>query len=187
MNKTQLIIFVVVLVTTAACTSHRHYADFSDWTSVGEAQWVQQPRAVRSSSEVPLSYLVSSQVYRDYQLDIEFYPNAEVNSGVFLNCQSATEIDATQCHEVNIWDNHPRQEFRTGSIVGKVFPPKQHLNTLDKWNRYSIVVQQGSVRVTLNGQETAYLAESDLSEGYLALQKAEGGEIKFRNLMITPL
>lgn len=159
--------------------------DLSQWNAVGEAQWLTQNGVTSSSSRAEISYLVSPAPFTDYTLEVEFFPTPEVNSGVFVACQSPTEIDPINCHEVNIWDRHPKQEFRTGAIVTKAFPPVVHIDTLNKWNKYLIVVAQGSVTVTLNGQITAKLERSELNSGYIALQKAEGGEIKFRNVRLT--
>ena len=186
MYRTSTSLLVASLIITA-CAPKLQQENLTLWTPIGSAQWVTERGVTQSSSNGDISYLVSSRKFTNYRLDLEFYPTAEVNSGVFVACQFPAAIDATSCHEVNIWDNHPRQEFRTGSIVSKIFPPAVHLDTVDKWNRYSIIVSNGSVIVTLNGQQTARLNQGELTEGYIAVQKAEGGQIKFRNIIITPL
>ena len=186
MHRTPTALLVASLLITA-CAPKLQQENLSLWNPIGPAQWVTEHGVTQSSSNGDISYLVSTQKFANYRLDLEFFPTAEVNSGVFVACQIPTTIDAISCHEINIWDNHPRQEFRTGSIVSKIYPPAVHIDTLDKWNRYSIVVSNGAVIVTLNGHETARLDNGDLAEGYVAVQKAEGGRIKFRNIIITPL
>lgn len=186
MNK-KILTIIVLTLSLMACVNQLNKQDLTLWNSVGEARWTTLDGVTQSSSAANINYLVSPSKFKNFILDLEFYPTAEVNSGVFVACQNPIAPDASSCHEINIWDNHPKQEFRTGAIVGKAYPPAVHLSTLDKWNSYSITVLNGKVIAVLNGEETARLENGNLGAGYLALQKAENGLIKFRNIVVRPL
>jgi len=62
-----------------------------------------------------------------------------------------------------------------------------HVNTLNKWNTYKIKTQNNHLQVLVNSILTADLENDNLSEGYIGLQAAEMGTIKFRNVKIKVL
>jgi hypothetical protein len=181
------IIFALLLTIASNGTSYAKDSTLDHWAKIGDVKWSNIEGVTESVVDSGEGFLVSTEKYSSFLLEIDFYPTAEVNSGIFIACQNPQEPSFTSCHEINIWDNHPKQEYRTGAIVAKVFPPLAQIQTLDKWNSYSIRIENGTVTAHLNGTKTAQLNNEDLGEGYLALQKAEGGQIKFKNLRITPL
>ena len=159
-------------------------ASLSGWSEVGNAGWQAENGEIWASAGGEDGMLITSRSYDNFRLTLEFKPDAEVNSGVFLRCQDAENISPLTCYEVNIWDNHPKQEFRTGSIVTRAYPPLVHLDTIGKWNRLKISALGDSLSVWVNGVETASLVDSTHRSGSIALQRWEGGEIRFRNVMI---
>ena len=156
----------------------------SGWSEVGNAKWQAENGEISASAGGEDGMLISLRSYDNFGLTLEFKPDAKVNSGVFLRCQDAENISPLTCYEVNIWDNHPRQEFRTGSIVTQAFPPLVHIDTIGKWNRLEISALGDTLAVRVNGVETASLVDSTHRSGSIALQRWEGGEIRFRNVMI---
>lgn len=179
--------WTIVLTCLSACSTNPKLIDLTLWKPIGHGNWITHNGVTESHAESITSFLVSTKSYSNYRLELEFFPTAEVNSGVFVACQNPLEPTPLDCHEINIWDNHPKQEYRTGAIVAKVFPPEVQLDTLDKWNHYAITVIDGSVEVLLNNVKTAQLQNSSLYSGYIALQRAEGGLIRFRNIRVTSL
>ncbi len=155
-----------------------------EWIPVGEAQWNWIGSEVTASRGGPDGMLITSRHFSDFRLRVEFKPDAEVNSGVFIRCQNPNEITPFTCYEINIWDRHPNQEFRTGAIVARAFPPLAHLGTIGKWNVYEISARGDTITVHLNGVKVAELQDSTLSSGFIALQRQEAGEISFRNIAI---
>ena len=131
-------------------------------------------------------FLVSRNQYQGYLLAIEFRVDEATNSGVFVNCSDPAEISPVTCHEINIWDNHPRQEYRTGAIVTKVEPFKK-LNTLGRWNTYEIRVSPDELEVVLNGTLISRLAQPEKNGGHIALQRAVDGEVRFRNIRLEAI
>jgi hypothetical protein len=87
-----------------------------------------------------LSYLVSKDSYKDFQIKAEFWTDEDANSGIFIRCDSQDKIDSKVCYEVNIFDKRPDPTYGTGAIVdvAKVDPmPK----AAGKWNTYEITAQ----------------------------------------------
>ncbi len=81
---------------------------------------------------------------------------------------------------------HPNQDYRTGAIVTRSHQLNR-VETLDKWNKYEIRYEKDRIQAWINGIKTADINDSLLSAGNIALQAAENGEIKFRNVKVQPL
>ncbi len=61
------------------------------------------------------------------------------------------------------------------------------VHTVDSWNDYRIRCQGKQIQVWINGMQTADLENPDLRSGYVGLQAAEEGVIKFRNVRLRLL
>ena len=48
---------------------------------------------------------------------VEFWTDEPANSGVFVRCDGADDASAATCYEVNVYDQRPDPEYRTGAIV----------------------------------------------------------------------
>jgi hypothetical protein len=158
-----------------------------DWTEVGKANWAMKDGAltVDKLDGKDISYLVSKNSYKDFQIKAEFWADDDVNSGIFIRCKDPAKIDAKLCYEVNIFDKRPDPTYGTGAIVdvAKVDPmPKAG----GKWNTYEITAQGPHLVVVLNGQKTADVQDSRLAEGPFALQYGSG-VLKWRKVQIKPL
>ena len=159
-----------------------------DWTEVGKANWAMKDGALAADKlDDPkvLSYLVSKDSYKDFQIKAEFWTDEEANSGIFIRCDVRNMIDSKVCYEVNIFDKRPDPTYGTGAIVdvAKVDPmPK----AAGKWNTYEITAQGSHLVVVLNGQKTADVQDSKHSGGPFALQYGSG-VVKFRKVQIKPL
>ena len=159
-------------------------ASLTGWSALGGVSWQVRDKAIHAAIGGKDGMLVSERSFADFHLSLEFHPDSEVNSGVFVRCQDRNDITPLTCYEVNIWDNHPNQDFRTGSIVARAYPPLAHLETIDQWNRFEIGAVGDRITVMTNGVKTAELQDASLASGFIALQRAEGGEVGFRNLRI---
>ena len=154
------------------------------WNAIGDANWLLvdgEVQAFRGNG-----FLVSKTAYTDFEIKAEFWVDTKANSGIFIRCADPEKITATNCYEVNIFDERPDPSFGTGAIVNvaKVEPmPK----AADKWNTYEIVAKGPKFTVTLNGQRTVDGAEdAKLASGRIALQYG-AGFVKFRLVQIRPL
>ena len=160
-----------------------------DWTEVGKANWAMKDGALvadKLDDAKVLSYLVSKDSYKDFQIKAEFWTDEEANSGIFIRCDARDKIDSKVCYEVNIFDKRPDPSYGTGAIVdvAKVDPmPK----AAGKWNTYEITAQGSHLVVVLNGQKTADVQDSKHNAaGPFALQYGSG-VVKFRKVQIKRL
>jgi hypothetical protein len=150
------------------------------WTQVGDANWHLQDGAVAADSGT--GFLLTAASYADFDLDLEFWVTPDANSGVFIRCANPSEIGATTCYEVNIFDQRPDPTYRTGAIV-EVAAPKVMLETGNQWNRYEISARGRHLVVKLNGQTTVDTNDDKLASGPFALQYG-AGRVMFRNVRI---
>jgi len=156
--------------------------DSNDWFQKGRASWKFDGDQLVGTSLGGSGFVMTNKKYKSFTLSLEFYPDTGINSGIFVRCKNK-EISNKDCYEMNIWDYHPDQESRTGSIVTRA-KPLVNVQTLGKWNSYKITCESNHIRTWINGKLTADIYNDDLSEGYIALQAAETGRIKFRNVKI---
>ncbi|MGB5227740.1 MAG: DUF1080 domain-containing protein [Eudoraea sp.] len=156
--------------------------DSNEWFKEGRASWKFDGDQLVGTSLGGSGFVMTNKKYQNFTLSLEFYPDAGINSGIFVRCKNK-EISNKECYEMNIWDYHPDQESRTGSIVTRA-KPLIDVQTIGKWNSYKITCESNHIRTWINGKLTADIYNDDLSEGYIALQATEPGRIKFRNVKI---
>ncbi len=154
-----------------------------DWEAKGDAIW-SFSNGELTGTPGKGGFVITKDSYKNFLLELEFKPDSTINSGVFLRCQNR-EISPEDCYEINIWDHHPNQDFRTGSVVMK-FLPLEKVETIDAWNRMSVDIKNNSIKVLINDVLTVDFENSDLQEGYIALQAFGEGAISFRNIKIKP-
>lgn len=168
-------------------TSEIQYSnnDLMTWQQLGNASWLIKGEVITTSGASSKGHLVSNQTFADLELSLEFKPDDKVNSGIFIRCRDKTKINADTCLELNIWDLHPKQEYRTGALV-KHASPLAHVNTINKWNNYKIVAVGEHIKAWVNGVlVTDYKVPAySESSGNIALQSFNGGRIEFRNITI---
>ncbi|MDA0707388.1 MAG: DUF1080 domain-containing protein [Proteobacteria bacterium] len=189
------IILLMMALVMCACAQTRstpanpEIEDLTRWRQFGEPVWRFVPGGVEAGPGEQTGYLVSRVSYGDFRLRAEFWIEDETNSGIFWRCKepaSATDINPNNCYEANIWDNHPNQDSRTGSIV-TLATAEVRVDTLGRWNQYEIVASGTSIRVTLNGQKVASIENDRAAGGYLALQYAGKALLRFRNVEVEAL
>ena len=179
----RLLTLTLILV-LAGCVANAPNLD--SWSQAGDANWISTAGITQSTNQSGTGFLVSTEPYDDFELTVEFKPDATVNSGVLIRCQDPDDIALSNCYEINIWDQHPNQDYRTGSIVIHSIPPLVHLNSVEKWNQYRIIAIGNKLSVWLNEEFTAEMNTAEFSRGHIALQSI-GGKIQFRNLSIKTL
>ncbi|HNP35486.1 MAG TPA: DUF1080 domain-containing protein [Woeseiaceae bacterium] len=161
-------------------------SELESWQRFGASVWRYDTTGVEAGPGEEPGYLVSVDAYDNFHLSIDFWVADGTNSGIFIRCGKPAVLDdvnSENCLEVNIWDNHPNQDFRTGSIVTKG-PPLVHIDSIGHWNTYEIDARDAHVEVRLNGELTAVLDDDIRLTGYVALQYAGKGLLRFRNLRI---
>jgi hypothetical protein len=157
-------------------------SDLSGWQVLGDANWRVEDRAARADQSTAASFLVSEDSFADFDLELEFWVDAQANSGVFLRCQDPGTITDTSCYEANIFDTRPDQTYRTGAIVN-VAEPAEFVYTGGQWNRMTITADGPRLQVTLNGRTMVETEDSRFARGPIALQYG-AGQVMFRNVRI---
>ena len=156
------------------------------WSVAGEAHWSVADGAIVAAGDGN-GFLLSEDEHGDFYLSLEFWVDGSTNSGIFIRCQDRQRVHPDTCYELNIWDQHPRQEARTGAIVFKFMPPLVQVDTVGKWNLYEVRASGPKIVVTVNGEITAVLDDADSSPGFIALQHWQTGTVKFRNISLQVL
>lgn len=187
---TILSIAAIIVVSNFSCsvglsseTLFQENAD--DWFSEGNAQWKFVNGELVGSLDSGSGFVMTEKSYKDFVLELEFKPDSTINSGIFIRCKE-NAISNVDCYEINIWDLHPDQKNRTGAVVTRS-TPLAIVETLNKWNSYKIKNEKDHLQVWINDILTADMKNQDLVEGPIALQAAETGQIKFRNVTIVSL
>lgn len=179
------------LMLAACANTAGRTTDFGGWHTVGDIPWrtdggTAEAGPYKKAGFDEMGFLVSPATYADFRISVEFWVDAATNSGIMIRCVSAETITPTGCYEINIWDEHPSQDARTGAIV-MYAKPLAHVDTTGRWNTCVIEAVDGTVTATFDGVLTSRLADAGLRNGYIALQHAGGGVVRFRNLVIEKL
>ncbi len=183
------ITFAALVSFVAACESQvqpvaeQSSVDLSAWQKVGDDPWRVTDDGVAAGPAEAVGFLVSNDTYADFKLSIEYWVEDDTNSGIFIRCSDPQEISSGNCYEINIWDSHPNQESRTGSVV-TMLKPLAHVDALERWAKVEIVASGTRIRARFDGELTADLNNERSVSGVIALQYGGTGVLKFRNLVI---
>lgn len=160
------------------------------WTPSGDADWAAKDGAITFATGRGM--LVSTKVFDNFELQLDFNGEPTANSGVFLRCPELSVGRPTQttCYEVNIFDSHETDP--TGSIVGVKSVLPERPATAGKWNTYDILAEGTHLVIKLNGKTMVDARDDKLKlvRGTIALQAAGPGgpgTIKFRNIRVRAL
>lgn len=161
-------------------------AGLENFQIVGEANWTASDDAISATEGPGTSFLLTKESYSNFVLRIEFWVSDDANSGIYMRCQDPAAITDRSCYEANIYDQRPDLSFGTGGIVhvGPVAQPYPKAG--GKWNTYEITLNQEHLTVTLNGEQTVHVTDTQFAAGPIALQWARG-TVRFRNMQILPL
>lgn len=145
----------------------------------------------------PFGYMRTAKKYADYVAHVEYRwaDGKGTNSGFFQRMQDGDKIWPADV-EVQLQKDHAGDLLGSGVKIaagpdGKR-PFKQDRTEIegiekgvDDWNEVEVRMEGSHVTVTLNGQ-VVNEGETDLTEGYIALQ-SEGGPIEFRNVWVKEI
>ena len=153
------------------------------WEPIGAASWTVENAEIVGAGRGD-GFLTTLAQYGNFELSLEFQVDAATNSGVFIRCRERARIHPETCYELNIWDEHPNPQARTGSIVLRVMPPLRHVNTLGRWNTLLVLARDRRLEVRINGELTAVLDDAETAVGFIALQRWQSGTVRFRKLRL---
>jgi hypothetical protein len=159
-----------------------------DWDKVGaDANWRMEEGALVADKLTGegTAHLVTKTKYKDFEIYAEFWASDDANSGIFIRCQDPKKIGATNCYEVNIFDQRKDPTYGTGAVVNfaEVDPmPKAG----GKWNTFQITAKGRQITVVMNGYKTVDFRNGLFAEGPFTLQYGSG-VMKFRKVAVKPL
>ena len=172
-----------------SCASQQDQVLFNSggqgWLSSGESEWRFVGGELVGHADESAGFVMTEEQFADFVLELEFFPDEKINSGVFTRC-SEIALSAENCYEFNIWDEHPDQASRTGAVVSRASPVNK-VSTINQWNTYKIHCEKGKIRAWINGTLVVDLKNEDLISGYIGLQASGKGTIRFRDVRIKPL
>lgn len=148
----------------------------------------------------PNSFLCTKKTYGNFILELEFFVDEEMNSGVQIRSNSIqsykngrvhgyqVEIDPSErAWTAGIYDEARRgwlYDMRNNEAARKSFKHNQ-------WNKLHIEAVGPSIRTWLNGTPAANLIDYMTAEGFIGLQvhasKKAGTQVKWRNIRILDL
>ena len=155
------------------------------WAPRGDAQWEASDGMIRHKQGTGGGVLSTTTEFADYQLHVEFWIDAQANSGVFLRGPTSGDITSSNAYEVNIFDAHAK--WPTGSLSG-IARPEKPVSTVGQWNAFDLTVRGDRLSVELNGNVAVEANDGRFARGTIALQQLDGkGDVRFRNLKLRPL
>lgn len=158
-----------------------------DWNEIGDANWRFEDGAMVADKLAGKQggFLVTKQSYKDFEIYAEFWVSHDANSGIFIRCENG-KVTATDCYEVNIFDERPDPSYGTGAITDNIAKVDPMPKAGGKWNTYNITAQGTHLVVVLNGQKTVDIENGKHAAGPVALQYGQG-VVKFRKVMVRVL
>ncbi len=165
------------------------------WKIYGTEKWyVDRGELIcESGPEKEYGYLATINEYKNFILNLEFYQEADGNSGVFFrsNIEGViisgwqVEVAPPGSNSGGIYESYGR-----GWLV-KPDPKYDNIIKMQSWNSMKIMVDGDNVKTWVNGQEMISITDPVIGEanGSIALQIHDGGGIKvrWRNLELTPI
>jgi hypothetical protein len=166
--------------------------DLEGWRIHGTERWyVDDGELVcESGPDAEYGYLVTEQIYEDFDLTLEFKQEADGNSGVFFR----SSIEGTRIAGWQVEVAPPGQY--TGGIYesygrGWLVRPsadKDDVLAMGEWNVLRVRVVGNRVTTWLNGVEMVDLEDAEIgaATGSIALQIHDGGgiRVRWRNLRL---
>ncbi len=155
------------------------------WSPVGDANWTLADGAV-SADRGGMSFLVSRDSFRDFELRAEIWVSPDANSGIFIRCSDRTRFTPANAYEVNVFDQRPDPTYGTGAIVD-IAPVSPVPKAGGRWNLLEISARGPVLSVVFNGVTTVDGARDTAhAEGPIALQYG-AGTVRFRRVEIREI
>lgn len=155
-----------------------------------------------SETGTPNTFMATEKMYGDFILEFEVRVDARLNSGVQIRSNSIPSYRNGRVHGYQV-EVDPSSRAYSGGIYdearrGWIYPlsrnPKGRaaFNT-GGWNAYRVEAIGPSIRVWINGVNTANLIDDMTAEGFIGFQvhgigdnkDKEGAEVRWRNIRIS--
>jgi len=169
--------------------------DLSGWQIHGTEHWyVENGELVcESGPDAEYGYLATDEVFKDFDLTLEFLQEANGNSGVFFRSWvHGTVIEGWQVEVAPAGSNTGGvyESYGRGWLI-QPEPEKDDVLKEGDWNQMRIRVVGGHVMTWLNGTKMIELEDNVIAaaKGRIALQIHSGGgiRVRWRNIQMTRL
>lgn len=167
--------------------------DLTGWRIHGTEKWyVQNGEMIcESGPDKQYGYLSTEKEYKDFDMHLEFFQEANGNSGVFFHSQvDGTTVSGWQA-EVAPMNNHTGgiyESYGRGWLIQPA-PEKEKFLKENEWNKMRIRVKGNTVTTWLNGNQMIELTDEKIGSitGRISLQIHDGGgvRVRWRNLKIS--
>lgn len=176
--------------------------DLSNWESYGgEAPYELQDSVIVGTAIVntPNTFLCTKETYGDYILELDFYDDAPLNSGVMARGQWRQQDDIRRVYGYQV-EIDPSARGYTGGIYdearrGWIYPlhynePARTAYRQGEWNHLRVEFIGDELRTFINGQSAANLIDSVDASGMICLQvhsipeELAGKQVKWKNIRI---
>ena len=167
--------------------------DLSGWTIYGTEKWYVEDGLLVSESgpDAQYGYLATDKYYKDFVLTLEFFQEADGNSGVFIRSTiDGTKVSGWQV-EVAPKGHHTGGVYESYGRGWLIKPSAEKESVLKEgaWNKMKIQLSGDELTSWLNGVEMVSIKDDKIGagEGSIALQIHDGGgiKVKWRNIKIT--
>lgn len=209
MKKAFYLIFLLFLV--VCCTSNKGWKplfngqDFKGFHQLnGNAPYTVDDGCMVGTSKLgeSNSFMATDEMYGDFILEFESWVDTSLNSGVQFRSLSLPEYNNGRVHgyqcEIDpsdrAWSGGVYDEARRGWLVSNnEDEAAQKAYKKFDWNHYRIEAFGDSIRIWLNGVNTANLIDNLTPSGFIAFQVhgisskkpwQEGKQVKFKNIRI---
>jgi hypothetical protein len=167
--------------------------DLSGWTIYGTEKWYVEDGLLVSESgpDAQYGYLATDKYYKNFVLTLEFFQEADGNSGVFIRSTiDGTKVSGWQV-EVAPKGHHTGGVYESYGRGWLIKPSAEKESVLKEgaWNKMKIQLSGDELTSWLNGVEMVSIKDDKIGagEGSIALQIHDGGgiKVKWRNIKIT--
>lgn len=169
--------------------------DLYGWQIHGTEKWfVENGELVcESGPDKQYGYLSTDEVFKDFELTLEFKQESNGNSGVFFHSSiEGTKISGWQAEvaPLNHFTGGIYESYGRGWLI-KPDPAKEKFLKENEWNVMVVQVKGNKVTTWLNGEQMIELQDEKIgsTEGKIALQIHDGGgvRVRWRNIQIKKL
>jgi hypothetical protein len=210
-----VLMLAVACIHVAAARGQDQYADERrDWQSLFDGTtldgWVQ--RGGSAAYEVvdgmivgtavansPNSFLCTERMYGDFELELEFWVDDGLNSGIQIRSAHRDDFLTGRVHGYQI-EIDPSERAWTGGVYSEGHG--QWLHNLENnpaaraafrhntWNRFRIVADGQRIRTWINDVPAADFQQADVPSGFIALQVHSIGDeqmtmqVRWRNIRL---
>ena len=183
--------------------------DFSGWVRVNCApETFRVEDGIIKSTGKPTGVMRTERMYENYVIELDWmHLKKGGNAGLFVHSGAfpAKGTPFTKGHEIQVLDGDSPEGIWTGhgdvfSIHGATFEPdrkhpkgwmrclpsEKRANPFGQWNHYRVTVNDGAIKLEVNGKEVSGGTKCNPRKGYICLE-SEGSECHFRNIRIKEL